>query len=227
MRDSMQPPPGTDLSRHGRKNRVRLGGSIAMVVIVAAIGLVWAAPTWPLRGIAKIWVVSDDLDQADAIAVLGGGLDVRPIAAADLYKRGLSHQVLVANAFMGPGRREALNLLPSDAELNREVLLKRGVPFTAIAEFGDQVSSTYEEARAILAWAKTSGAKSVIIPIDIFSTRRVRWIFNHELAPAGVRVIVRAVTPQDYSIDDWWKHENGLINFQNEVIKFIYYRIRY
>jgi hypothetical protein len=152
---------------------------------------------------------------------------VRPIAAADLYKRGLSHQVLVANAFMGPGRREALNLLPSDADLNREVLLKHGVPLTDIAEFGDQVSSTYEEARAILAWAKISGAKSVIIPIDVFSTRRVRWIFNHELAPAGIRVIVRAVTPDDYSVDDWWQHEKGLINFQNEVIKFIYYRLKY
>jgi uncharacterized SAM-binding protein YcdF (DUF218 family) len=221
----MQPPIGTVLSRAGRKNRARLAGWIALIVIVGAIGFVWVAPTLALRGIAKLWVVSDDLDQADAIVVLGGGLDVRPSAAADLYKRGISHQILVANAFTGPGQRE--DLFPSHADLNKEILLKRGVPLAAIAEFGDQPSSTYEEARAILAWAKTSGARSVIIPIDFFSTRRVRWIFNRELAPAGVRVIVRAVTPPNYSIDNWWQHENGLINFQNEVIKFIYYRLKY
>jgi hypothetical protein len=37
----------------------------------------------------------------------------------------------------------------------RELLVKRGVPLTAVAEFGDQVSNTDEEAHAILAYAKT------------------------------------------------------------------------
>jgi uncharacterized SAM-binding protein YcdF (DUF218 family) len=213
--------------RAGRRNRARLIGLVSLLVIVVAAGWVWAAPTPVLRGVAGLWVVSDDLDRADAIVVLGGGLDVRPFAAADLYKRGISSKILVANAYLGQGRREVLNLLPSHAELNRAVLVKHGVPSAAITEFGDQVSSTYEEARAVLAWAKTSGAKSVIIPMDIFSTRRVRWIFNRQLAPAGIRVIVQAVAPREFGIDDWWQHEEGLISFQNEVIKFIYYRLKY
>jgi uncharacterized SAM-binding protein YcdF (DUF218 family) len=217
----------TLLSRAGRKTWARLIGWIVLLVIMVAMGVVWAAPNSVLRGVAELWVVSDDLDQADAIVVLGGGLDVRPFAAADLYKRGISGRVLVANAYLGQGRREVLNLLPSHAELNRAVLVKHGVPSTAIIEFGDQVSSTYEEARAVLAWAKASGAKSVIVPMDIFSTRRVRWIFNRELAPAGIRVTVQAATPREYGIDDWWRHEEGLISFQNEVIKFIYYRLKY
>jgi hypothetical protein len=97
----------------------------------------------------------------------------------------------------------------------------------AITDFGEQVSSTYEEALATLAWTKTSGAKSVIIPMDLFSTRRVQWIFTRELAPAGIHVIVQAVAPLEYGIDNWWQHEEGLIGFQNEAIKFIYYRLRY
>jgi hypothetical protein len=37
-----------------------------------------------LRG---AWVVSDSIAPADAIVVLGGGLETRPFAAADLYTK--------------------------------------------------------------------------------------------------------------------------------------------
>jgi hypothetical protein len=67
----------------------------------------------------------------------------------------------------------------------------------------------------------------VIIPTDLFPTRRVRWTFHHEVAPAGVCVTVHAIKPRSYGLDDWWKDERGLIDFHNEVIKFIYYRLNY
>ena len=41
--------------------------------------------------------MSDRLDAADAIVVLGGGLDVRPAAAAELYRRGISKRIIVAD----------------------------------------------------------------------------------------------------------------------------------
>jgi DUF218 domain len=218
---------GTLFSRAGCWTSARLIGWITLLVVVVATGLSWAYRTSILRGVARLWVVSDDLDRADAIVVLGGGLGVRLYVAADLYKHDISSQVLVANEYLGPGWREVLYLLPSDAELKRKVLIEQGVPSTAVTEFGNEVSTAYEEARALLEWAKRSGARSVVIPIDIFSTRRVRWIIDHELAPAGIHVIVRAVTPQEYGIDDWWQHKEGLMSFQNEVIKFIYYRVKY
>jgi uncharacterized SAM-binding protein YcdF (DUF218 family) len=189
-----------------------------IIVVVVALGFAWLAGPLLLRCMAKLWVVSDSLDQADAIVVLGGGLDVRPAAAADLYKRGIAPRVAVGISDFDQGR---------DAGLNREVLLQHGVPKTAIIDFGFRPHSTYGEARGILEWAKTSGAKSVIIPIDIFPTRRVRWTFNHELAPSGVRVTVQAVTPPWYSVHDWWQHEAGWMHFRNELIKFAYYRLRY
>lgn len=33
--------------------------------------------------------------------------------------------------------------------------------------------------------------------------------------------------PREYSRRDWWRHEERLISFQNEVIKFGYYHIKY
>jgi hypothetical protein len=120
-----------------------------------------------------------------------------------------------------------MQVSPGQTEATRQLLLKLGVPAEAIVEFGDGVSNTYEEARAVLEWANRAGAKNVIIPTDLFGTRRVSWIFRHESAPTGLRVTIHAISPRDYGLDDWWQDKYGLIDFQNEVLKFIYYRLSY
>ena len=178
-----------------------------------------------LRDVAELWVVSDPLDRADAIVVLGGRIDVRPFAAADLYRRGFAPRVLISNLPRDP--LQTMHLWPGQTELTRQLLLKLGVPAEAIVEFGDGVTSTYEEARALLDWTRSSGARSVIIPTDLFPTRRVRWTFQHEVASSGLRVIVHVIQPRGYGLDDWWRDERGLIDFQNEVIKFFYYRLNH
>lgn len=206
---------------------VRHAGQLALILTFFALifAVAWTARASILRGVADLWIVSDDTDKADAIVVLGGGLGARPFVAADLYKRGLAQQILIAN--VRPDPVAELKIVPPETDLTRQVLIRLGVPPAAIIEFGDDVSSTYEEARAILDWAKNSGAKSLIIPTEIFPARRVRWIFQHELAAADVRVTVQAHRPRGYGSEDWWRHEDGLITFQNEVIKFIYYRLKY
>jgi uncharacterized SAM-binding protein YcdF (DUF218 family) len=177
-----------------------------------------AASASILRGIAESWVVSDQLGQADAIVVLGGSLDVRPAAAAQLYRRGISHRVIVARAETDGGRH---------ARLNRQALIRYGVPAAAISDFGFKQLSTYGEARGVLDWAKVTRTNSVIIPIESFSTRRVRWIFNRALGPTGIRTIVQALSPPGHIVDDWWRHAAGIRNFRNELIKFAYYRLKY
>jgi hypothetical protein len=174
-----------------------------------------------LTDVGAWWVVSDELTHADAIAALGGSIDVRPFAAADLYKRGFASTILVANVQMS--RAEELGI-PSHTELNREVLLKLGIPAMAIVGFGDNVSSTQDEAEAIKEWALVSKAKHIIVPTEIFAARRVQWIFDRELNPIGV--IVHALPTPQYTLADWWRHRSGLIDFNNEVLKYLYYRAK-
>ena len=59
----------------------------------------------------------------------------------------------------------------------RQVLLKLGVPETAIQMLGTNVTSTRDEALALKAWVMANNAHSVVIPTDLFHTRRARWIF--------------------------------------------------
>jgi uncharacterized SAM-binding protein YcdF (DUF218 family) len=171
-------------------------------------------------------VISDDYSApADAIVVLGGALETRPFAAAELYKNSFARQVLVPNTRLSPV--EKLKVLPKHGNLNSEVLLRLGVPAEAIIPYGQGVTNTYEEARAIADWARRSGAKSVIVPTEQFASRRVRWTFKRELSAEGVRVGIKVLTPHEYSVADWWTKEQGVIAFQNEVLKYLYYRVKY
>src|ERR1700738_284176 len=121
-----------------------------------------------LRRLARQWVLSDATEPTDAIVVLGGALDVRPAAAAALYKKGIAPLILVSRSDADRGR---------EAHRMRERLLASGVPATAILDFRINLHSTYGETRGVVEVAKSGGIKSVIVPVEIFQTRRVQWIF--------------------------------------------------
>jgi uncharacterized SAM-binding protein YcdF (DUF218 family) len=211
-------------ARARRTKSVRVGIVLLATAIVALVAG-WLARDEILRGMAQAWMVSDPVAPADAVAVLGGGLETRPFAAADLYKRGIAKRIVLAGVRLSPTER--LAILPSHVELNRTVLLKLGVPPEAIETFGSDVSNTFEEARALVQWSKANGVKDIIVPTEIFSSRRVHWILNKEAAATGVRVHVLALAPLEYRVDDWWRHAEGVVTFQNEIIKYVYYRTRY
>jgi hypothetical protein len=92
-------------------------------LVIMMFALAWSAGPLMLRSLARLWIVSDGLDHADAIVVLGGGLDVRPAAAAELYKLGKANRVAIGFSEYDQGR---------DARLTRTKLLQHGVPATAI-----------------------------------------------------------------------------------------------
>jgi len=201
----------------------RFFAGLAIAVVLA--GMVWLARAPLLTRIAEWWVVSDDLAHADAVVVLGGDLEIRPFAAAAVYKAGLAGTVLVSN--VPRGRAERLGFIPSHTELNRDILLKLGVPAGAIVTFGKDNSSTFEEAKAVRDWALQAHAKSVIVPTELFAARRTRWIFERELDPNGLTVIVHAFRPPEYGLAGWWRTRYGLVDFNNEVLKYLYYRLIY
>jgi uncharacterized SAM-binding protein YcdF (DUF218 family) len=196
---------------------------LALCLVLGAGAWIARAPL--LRGAAELWIVSDAAGPADAVAILGGGLDVRPFAAAEYFRRGLAPKIVLANVRIGPA--EKLGVLPPHTELNRIALRMLKVPETAIESFGIDVTSTREEALALRAWADRTGARAVIVPTEMFSTRRVRWMLGRAFEGSGVRVMVPAQLDPDYSVADWWRNEHGLIAFQNEVIKYFYYRFKY
>jgi uncharacterized SAM-binding protein YcdF (DUF218 family) len=198
---------------------------LVLVAGIAALALwAWFKPEIVLRGAADLWIVSDEPAHADAVAVFGGGLEYRPFAAADYYRRGLVTKILVSNIGASPAER--LGVLQSHVRANSEVLQKLGVPAAAIEPFGDHLSDTFAEATALHEWAVRNGARHIMVPTDIFAARRLRWTLQHVFGNDAV-ILVPAINTPDYQRDNWWTNERGVIAFQNEVLKYLYYRLKY
>ncbi|HJU15264.1 MAG TPA: YdcF family protein [Stellaceae bacterium] len=177
-----------------------------------------------LREAANLWIVSDPIGPADAAAVLGGGVADRPFAAARYYKEGLVRKILISDSYQGPA--EKLGIVVPEAETDRKILLKLGVPANAIATFGHSLRNTHQEAQALRTWAEQMGVRSLIVPTEIFSARRVRWMLHRVFRPDTI-IRVPALEPPDYNRSDWWEDNRGILAFQNEILKYLYYRVKY
>jgi hypothetical protein len=157
--------------------------------------------------------------------VLGGNFHVRPQVAADLYRRGVAGRILVSRA--RDEQRAPATGIPTDADLNRAALVKFGVPTDAIESFGSASASTRDEAVALRDWTARNNVTRIVIPSEIFSARRVRWIVRREFSGTAVATEVLAFDPPAYRRENWWKTEHGVLAFQNEILKYVYYRLAY
>jgi uncharacterized SAM-binding protein YcdF (DUF218 family) len=209
------------------RGRLFIGRLIAIILLLTAVVAgVWLQRAPLLRGAANLWIVSDLVTQSDVVAVLGGDFEGRPFVAAELYKKGLVSKVIVSQ--VAERRASEIDaIIPGHSEVNRRVLLKLGVPDSAIGMFGQANRNTNDEAVALKDWADRHGISRIVIPTEIFAARRVRWMLNREFAGSSVRLEIASFEPRHYTRAEWWKTEAGMIAFQNEIMKYIYYRFKY
>jgi DUF218 domain len=191
---------------------------LAVFAVVAVLGSgAWVGRGWLLLSAADFWIVSDPIGPADAVAVFGGGIGDRPHAAAQYYRQGLVKKVLVSNAG---------GVFMPYVAATEGILLKLGVPASAIETFGKDLGNTHQEVLALRAWAERNNACSIIVPTEIFSARRVRWMLHRAFGgECVIRVI--ALDPLKLGRNDWWRHTQGVSAFKIEIIKYIYYRLSY
>ena len=201
--------------RSSSKRRRRL---LAVFAVMAVLGSgAWVGRGWLLLAAADLWIVSDPIAPADAVAIFGGGIQDRPFAAAQYYRQGLVKKVLVSNAG---------GVFMPYVAATEGILLKLGVPASAIETFGKDLGNTHQEVLALRAWAERNNACSIIVPTEIFSARRVRWMLHRAFGDECV-IRVIALDLLNFDRNNWWRHTKGISMLQNEIIKYIYYRINY
>jgi uncharacterized SAM-binding protein YcdF (DUF218 family) len=183
----------------GRRRR-RPG--ILVLVILLLLVLVGVAV---FRNVGHWLVREDALGRADVIVVLSGGLPYRAQAAAEVFKSGYAPAVWVSRP-LGP--REELAALGiqflGEEEYDRRILMRQGVPDSAIRIFPDTIVNTQDEVEEISREMRRDGMHTVIIVTSPQHTRRVRALWS-KLVGDDPRVIVRAAPDDPFDADHWWR----------------------
>jgi uncharacterized SAM-binding protein YcdF (DUF218 family) len=159
----------------------------------------------------------------DDMLVLGGGADTRPFAAAAVYKAGLAQRILLPT--VRPSPESADGLVPSDQEIMRQVLLKRGVPSEAIELLPGEVTSTADEARALRRYLDEHPGRRVAVVTNDYHTRRARCIFRTEVGDRAADLIFFAAPTDDFDAHDWWRSETGFQRYSDEYVKLLAYLV--
>jgi uncharacterized SAM-binding protein YcdF (DUF218 family) len=202
--------------------RILIAGSVFALLL--AIAYTFRDPLCKLA--AHAWIVGSTLERNYDIAIIpGGGLQTRPFAAADLFHEGKVEGLVSFLTEVMPAEEMGLTR-PAD-EVTLEILDKLAVPREKIHIIGDHVTSTQDEVLAVKEWAVKNEVKSLVVLTEIFPSRRAARVYEREFEGTGITTEVFALSPGSYTADNWWQHEQGLISFQNEVIKYFYYLLKY
>jgi uncharacterized SAM-binding protein YcdF (DUF218 family) len=190
-------------------------GGLTLLGLLAGVLLFFLAP--------QILLVKEEPRPADAIVLLGGAYS-RPLYGADLYNQGYATQILVSRVETSPIRPRLKKIgmhPPTQTELYEEILLRKGVPASAIEFFGRELISTRDEARA-LAEIYGDRAVTLLVVTSPFHTRRAEIVLEQALPAADV---VMLATPYESFPDDWWRHHRLALRVVLEAIKTLYYEL--
>jgi len=130
-------------------------GVILLLALVAAV--VFFYPE-------KILCVDSGPVTADVIVVLGGGQHERPLRAVELFRQHAAPRILITGA--------------GDDEINRQLLLRAGVPTGAI-EVENQSMTTRENVEFTLQRLRAKKVHRVILVTSWYHARRAEKTFAH------------------------------------------------
>ena len=174
-----------------------------------------------LTAMGSFLVVADSLQKSDLIYVMGGGLDARPIRAAELYRQGYAPRIVIpyeeSTAAVEYGIRE------NGALENAAMLRRLGVPDSAIhlLKTATGSTSTLDDARILASYVRENRFRRVVVVTSEFHTRRSRWAVRRFL-PDSVDLIMAAADVRGYTPRDWWRSERGMLDVFEEYLKFVH-----
>ncbi len=199
-------------------------------LLILAVIVVFLAGIFAARGrllpMAVHWLdVGGKPQKADYVMVLGGDANVRPFVAAALVNAGLAPQVILVKAKAGPAVED--EIIPPSYELDRRVLLRRGVPENKIVILDGEARSTYDEMSALAEFLEPVPEVSVMVVTTDFHTRRARWICNRLFGGRARRFSFISTPCSEFSTESWWQVERGFLLIVGEYLKLAIYAVWY
>jgi uncharacterized SAM-binding protein YcdF (DUF218 family) len=183
------------------RRRTVLVAVVVLIVVSAALSRVAA------RSIGGWLIVEDAPQQARAIVVLGGELPFRAIEAASLYRDGWAAEVWITQ-----GRRSVEEITleqlgvtgTSEAQYSTQVLVRKGVPASAVRILPERNRDTADEVRNISKRLSEAGGGRVIVVSSKFHTRRIKFLWRLLAVDRG-QIVVRYAREDRFDPDHWWR----------------------
>ncbi len=169
---------------------------------------------------------SDILPKSDAAVILMGSIADRVLEAADVYKSGLTDQIVFVNNIQY-GSEYLANYdvtIPNFATLSVDALQQLGVPDTSIFHLPGRCTSTRDEADSIASWLLSNpDIQKIAIISSSAHTRRAGMIFNDCFRDHHIEVEI-ATIPSKYSefnAEQWWKDRESTKQVFMEWVKIV------
>ena len=190
--------------------------TLRIVAAVVCAGLILAFVLFLCAG--RWLVVQDTLAKARVIAVLSGGMPVRALEAAKLYREGYAPEIWLTHS-TEPGRtlQEMDISFAGEDDYNTRVLIHEGVPPEAIHVLETPIVNTVDEIRVIGSALAREKDRTVIIVTSKAHTRRVRFLWRRLAAGQG-RPIVRAASGDLFDPGHWWRTTSDALDVVREVL---------
>lgn len=198
----------------GLRRCLLLAAWVAGATVMLAAACLYFAAGWLKGGQSE--------DTADVIIVLAGSFD-RALHAADLYARGVATRIMVSvpKTDRTQERIERLGIhYPRQETINREILLRQGVPADRIELVAANAISTADEAQAFAERLKQTRLR-VLVVTSPYHVRRASLTFRHAFG-ANYPLAVTGTPYEDFP-DEWWRSQDAARNVLLETSKTLYY----
>ena len=168
--------------------------------------------------IGRWLVVEDPLEKASAIAVLSGRMPSRALEAARIYRQGYASEIWLTRT-IEPGASLQALFVPFTGEeaYDRLVLMRKGVPESAIRVLDPPIANTADEMLAIGQALSKENQHTVIIVTSKVHTRRVKALWRH-FSSADGQAIVRGVSDDGFDPAHWWANTADALDVVREAL---------
>lgn len=206
---------------------MRLLRFLLIVGILIGIGWLFAAPV--LTRVGGFLIDTAPPRKADAAVVLATGVDYYPrlMEAADLYRQGLVHTVVIDGNRKSAALRslEARGYEPPChwAAESIRILELLGVPENRIlAVSAEDAYDTISEAMYVGARLQATPLEHLIITTSKFHTRRAAYIWRR-MYPGRFVIQSAAAAEDPFRADGWWREGRQIRQLLAEYGAWAYY----
>lgn len=180
------------------------------LVAVAAAGttLLWSGSDVLLAAAGHLLVSEDAVEPVAVIATSMADPARDALEAARLYREGVAGEIVLCTYASGSVADDVRRLgvpLLRPTELARAILVRSGVPPSAIVVLPEPVDGTSTEIAAIAHYAEQRRPASLLLVIPRSHTARARYLLQRAL-PAETRALVRAPGGDAFAAGAWWQH---------------------